>query len=337
MPTSYKKINRRRFIKNTTAFTAASLLSQQALSLTANPPSGKFGSDSTAEQVTVGLDLTGKTAVVTGANSGLGLETMRVLALRGAHVIGAARNMEKAITACNSVQGKATPVVLELGDFDSIAACTDTINALNIPIDILVCNAGIMELPELQLVNGVEKQFAINHLGHYLLTRRLLDQIKAAEQGRVVMVSSLGYKWAPEGGIQFDNLDGSKSYDPKTAYGQSKLANALFALELANRFEGTNATANAIHPGIINTNLGRNFPEWKKVLGELIGWAFMKTVEEGAATSCYVATNPALAQVSGHYFEDCNPVVPEGSYMRDQKLAKQLWDVSEQLAKGYIS
>ena len=304
---TYKNINRRQFVQHSATAVLATALAPQLLAQTANPPMGKFGAESTAEEVTEGIDLTGKVAVVTGGNSGLGYETMRVLALRGAHVICTARTLEKAEKACASVEGKTTPVVMELTDYASVTRCTEAIKAISPTIDILICNAGIMQLPELEVVNGVEKQFAVNHLGHFLFGTQLIDQVKAAEQGRVVIVSSMGYQWAPEGGIEFDNLDGSKGYDPTKAYGQSKLANSLFALSLSERFEGSNATANSIHPGIINTNLGRHFPAWKRIAASLIGWTFMKSVEAGAATSCYVATNPALAKVSGHYFEDCNP------------------------------
>jgi NAD(P)-dependent dehydrogenase (short-subunit alcohol dehydrogenase family) len=117
-------------------------------------------------------------------------------------------------------------------------------------------------------------------------------------------------------------------------YGQSKLANGLFSLELARRLAGTRATSNSVHPGIINTNLGRYFPAWKRELGRLIGWTFMKSIPAGAATSCYVATAPALARVSGRYFEDCNPVVPGGE-MENAALAARLWDVSAQQTRAW--
>jgi WW domain-containing oxidoreductase len=115
-------------------------------------------------------------------------------------------------------------------------------------------------------------------------------------------------------------------------YGQSKLANGLFAFELARRFEGTSATANAVHPGIIMTNLARHFPKWKQVAGSLIGWTFMKSMEAGAATTCYVASNPTLAGVNGYYFADCNPELPT-KQMQDPLLAGQLWEVSEELTR----
>ncbi|MFQ5610341.1 MAG: SDR family oxidoreductase [Woeseiaceae bacterium] len=291
---------------------------------------GPFGRDSTAEEVTAGLDLTGKTAVVTGANSGLGYETMRVLAMRGAHVIGTGRTAEKAEAACASIEGRTTPVVLELSDLESCAGCAREIIAMDVPIDMLICNAGIMALPELQQVDGIERHFFVNHLGHFAFATPLLGQVRAAKQGRIVILSSLGHLWAPEEGIEFDNLAGAGEYDQNKMYGQSKLANGLYAFELARRLQGTNATANAVHPGIINTNLGRHMEDWKKVASSLFGWIFMKSVEAGAATQCYVAASPALTDVSGYYFADCNPVVPDPK-MEDPALAARLWKVSEDL------
>lgn len=303
-------------------------------------PIGPFGADSTAEEVTAGLDLAGKTALVTGATSGLGLETMRVLALRGAHVIATGRTLEKAKAACSEVSGRTTPVALELERWDSVAAAADLVKTLGMPIDILVCNAGIMALPQLEQVYGLEKHFVVNHLGHFILVNRLLPQVEAAKAGRVVVVSSLGYQWAPATGIEFDNLTGERGYEPNKMYGQSKLANGLFSLELARRLResGSSASSNALHPGIINTNLGRHFDAWKRGLSKLIGWTFMKSVPAGAATSCYVATAPALSGVSGHYFEDCNPVVPmPGKHMDDLDLARRLWTRSEEIVAEYLA
>lgn len=289
-------------------------------------PVGPFDGQSTAEQVTAGLDLSGLTAVVTGCNSGLGLETMRVLAMRGAHVIGTARTREKADKACAGVDGKTTPAVMELSDFNSVRACAASIAEMDIPVDMLICNAGIMALPELQLANGLEKQFVVNHLGHFLFTTELLESVQRAEQGRIVILSSCAHHGAPEGGIDFDNLDGSKSYSGWPAYGRSKLANGLFAAELARRLEGTNVTANSVHPGVIKTNLGRHLPEQTDASDDV----FDKTIPQGAATQCYVAANPIPAAVSGQYFSDCNPVRARDD-MYDAQLASKLWRVSEEL------
>lgn len=329
-------ISRRKFIQGASTAAAVAAMpgcsEDEPIQRPSGVPVGPFGPDSTAEEVTDGIDLSGKTAVVTGANSGLGYETMRVLALRGAQVIGTGRTAEKAESACASIEGDATPVVLELTDLNSVSACAEQIRAMNRPIDMLICNAGIMALPELEQVDGIEKQFFVNHLGHFAFATALTDQVQAAEQGRVVLVSSMGHRWAPESGIEFDNLSGERDYDPNKMYGQSKLANGLFAFEMARRFEGTQATANAVHPGIIMTNLARHFPKWQQMAGRLIGWTFMKSMEAGAATTCYVATSPALSAVSGYYFADCNPEVPT-SQMQDPALAAKLWEVSEELTQ----
>ena len=327
-------INRRQFLQGATTLAATSVVPacsvEGDMEHPPGVPLGPFGRNSTTEEVTAGLDLTGKTAVVTGANSGLGYETMRVLAMRGAHVIGTGRTMEKAETACASIEGNTTPVVLELSDLESCATCAQEIIAMDRPIDMLICNAGIMALPKLEQVNGIERHFFINHLGHFAFATPLIGRVAAADQGRIVVLSSLGHVWAPEAGIEFDNLAGEGEYDQNRMYGQSKLANGLYAFELARRLKGTNATANAVHPGIINTNLGRHMDDWKQAAGSLFGWIFMKSVEAGAATQCYVATNPALAEISGYYFSDCNPVVPDPK-MADTALAARLWETSEEL------
>lgn len=304
----------------------------------AGVPVGPFGAKSTAEEVTAGLDLGGKTYLVTGANSGLGLETMRVLALRGAHVVGTARTLEKAQEACASVtDGRTTPVALELTDFDSVVACATAVTNLGLPLDGLVCNAGVMELPTLEQVRGIEKHFVTNHLGHFLLTARLLPRVVAAPQGRVVMVSSgSAYQDAPEAGIEFDNLSGERGYAPRRAYGHSKLANVLFARALARRFEGTAATANSLQPGVIMTNLGRYLPWYQLVAARLFGWTFMKSLEAGTATQAYVATHPSLAGVTGQFFRDCNPIVPPG-HLADDAMAERLWQVSEELVQPWLA
>jgi len=301
----------------------------------AGVPLGPFDGDSTAEEVTAGMDLAGRTVLVTGANSGLGYESMRVLALRGAHVIGTARTLEKAAAACASVTGRTTPVALELTDFDSVVACAGTVSALGVPLDALLCNAGVMEVPTAEQVNGIERHFVTNHLGHFLLTRRLLPQLAAAPQGRVVVVSSGAYKQAPTAGIEFDNLSGERDYEPRKAYGQSKLANYLFVRELARRTAGTGVTANALQPGVIMTNLGRYLPWYQIVTAKLIGWTFMKSVEAGAATQVYLATWPGLATTSGHFFKDCNPFLPGGN-MENDELAARLWAVSEDLTRPWL-
>ena len=302
----------------------------------------KFSKRSTAQEVTDGIDLSGKNIVITGVNSGLGQESMRVLAMRGAHIIGAARTIDKATAAASGIDGQVTPMACELSDFDSVKACADAIRGLDIPIDVLLCNAGIMALPKLELANGFEQQFNTNHLGHFILAHNLLERVIQAEQGRIVMLSSLAHKMAPSDGIQFDNLDGSKWYKDWPFYGQSKLANLLTAVSLSKQLEGTRATANSVHPGIIRTNLSRSMGGVQGLLfnNPVSGWVIGKTmgaksIAQGAATQCYVATAPELAEVNGKYFSDCNEERPS-RYGRDEALAEKLWDFSCDAVKDYI-
>jgi NAD(P)-dependent dehydrogenase (short-subunit alcohol dehydrogenase family) len=289
---------------------------------------GTFGEASTAEEVTQGLDLEGLTAVVTGCNSGLGYETMRVLAMRGAHVVGTARTMEKAQKACSSIAGKTIPIVLELSDFNSARAAAQTITEMNIPIDMLICNAGIMALPELELVNGLERQFVVNHLGHFVFVNGLVEAVKKADSGRIVMLSSCAHQLAPPEGVDFDNLDGSQSYEGWTAYGRSKLSNGLFAAELSRRLEKTAVTVNSVHPGVIKTKLARHLPGSQDLKADDV--RFNKSIPQGAATQCYVAANSIPADITGQYFADCNPA-KANALMYDEGLADRLWSVSEEL------
>jgi NAD(P)-dependent dehydrogenase (short-subunit alcohol dehydrogenase family) len=328
---------RREFVLSSVAGSLTSLLPSSLMAQVAGYIRSDFDASSTAEEVTLGLDLSDKTILVTGANSGLGFETMRVLALRGAHVLAAARNSKKAKTAAGSVAGKVTPVVCELTDFESVVDCATAVEKLGGTLDGLICNAGIMGTSERQVVRGLEKQFVVNYLGHFLLAQRLLPLLESAPQGRLVMVSSGLYTKAPAAGIEFDDLAAEKSYDRFAAYGQSKLAMALFAAEFSRRFPGNNVTANALYPGVINTELFRHQPWYLKLGLTLGGWAFMKSAEEGAATQCYVATHPALANVSGQFFADCNPIVPEGPHVSDSALAERLWDVSIELTDDYLN
>jgi NAD(P)-dependent dehydrogenase (short-subunit alcohol dehydrogenase family) len=298
-------------------------------------PLSQFTRESTALDVTEGLDLTGKTALITGCNSGLGYETMRVLALRGATVIGAARTKEKADIACESIEGETVPVVCELSDLQSVADCGSLVRELDLPIDMLILNAGIMALPELEQVNGIEKHFFVNHLGHFVLANQVLPQVLKADNGRVVVLSSSGHSLGPESGIEFDNLSGERDYSPWKMYGQSKMANGLFSLELNKRLQGTGVTSNSVHPGVINTNLGRHFPWWQKLAAGVLGWSFMKTTEAGAGTQAYVATATALEGYGGYYFSDCNPVNPDPR-MQDERMASKCWDISEEMTRDFL-
>jgi len=301
-------------------------------------PTSPYGPESTAEEVTAGMDLSGLTVLVTGCNSGLGYETMRVLAMRGAHVIGTGRTMEKAETACASVEGMATPVVLELSEFQSAVDCADAVEAIGEQLDVVICNAGINTFGDLELVNGIEKMFVVNFLGHFVLVNHLLPGMRAAGEGRIVHVGSAsGYSQAPPEGIDFDNLRGEGTFDHQEAYGRSKLANALFSLELARRLEGSGVTSNVIHPGLVKTNIARTAPAWLRMAFDMFGGVIAKTPAQGAATQVYVATSPALEDVSGAYFEDCNPVNVSGDHhMFDAAMAKRLWQEAEKMTGEYL-
>jgi WW domain-containing oxidoreductase len=296
-------------------------------------PSG-FGYGSTAEDTTEGLSLQGKTILVTGCNSGLGYETVRVLALRGAAVIGAARNEANAALACRAIGGQTTGIACDLANPASIRSCIAAVKSRNARLDAIICNAGIMTPPNLQLACGYELQFFVNHIGHFMLVTGLLDAL--ADNARVVVLSSLMHWMAPRGGIDFDNLTGDKGYKPMRAYGQSKFANLLFAKELARRFAGTARTANAVHPGVIpTTNLFKNMylpSPVRQFAPALMTALIYKNIRQGAATSCYVAVNPAAASLSGEYFADCNVSRPR-SDANDHDLAARLWNVSEKIAE----
>lgn len=290
-------------------------------------PSG-FGYGSTAEQVTEGLSLAGQTILVTGCNSGLGLETMRVLALRGARVVGTARSVDKAKAAGEGMKGEVVPLACELADPASVRACVASVRERGLRLDAIIANAGIMALPSLETAHGYELQFFTNHIGHFILVTGLIDQL--TEAGRVVMLSSTAHRRAPREGIQFDNLDGKKGYGEWANYGQSKLANLLFAKELSRRFAGTKRTSNAVHPGVIHTNLSRHMNPVAALGFVVAGPLALKSVPQGAATQTYVATHPSLAAVTGEYFADCNVAKPRAD-ANDPALAQRLWTVSEEI------
>ncbi len=290
-------------------------------------PSG-FGYGTTAEQVTAGLSLTGKTLLVTGCNSGLGAEVLRVLALRGASVIATARTLDKAKQACAAAASETVPLACELSEPASVRSCVEAVKRTGKRLDAIICNAGVMALPTLHQAHGYELQFFANHIGHFMLVTGLLEQL--GEAGRVVMLSSSAHRQAPRVGIEFDNLDGTKHYSGWAAYGQSKLANLLFAKQLARRFAGSKKTANAVHPGVIRTGLQRHMNPLLAATMAVIGPLGLKSVQQGAATEVYAATHPQLANVSGEFLANCNIAQPRAD-ANDPELAQKLWDVSEKL------
>ncbi|CAK7333837.1 unnamed protein product [Dovyalis caffra] len=309
--------------------------------VTGRPGPSGFGSASTAQEVTQGIDATNLTVLITGGASGIGLETTRVLALHKAHVIVAARNMDAANEAKQLIleedeNARVDVLKLDLSSLKSVTEFADNFNALDLPLNILINNAGIMFCPYQLSEDGIEMQFATNHLGHFLLTNLLLDKMKhtartTGVEGRIVNLSSVAHIHTYKDGIQFDKINDRKSYSDKRAYGQSKLANILHAKELSRCFqeEGVNITANAVHPGLIMTNLFRYSAISMSIL-KFFSFFLWKNVPQGAATTCFVALHPSLKGVSGKYFVDCNEMEPS-AFARDEALARKLWDFSNKL------
>ncbi len=306
-----------------------------------------FGFESTAADVIAGIDLSGRRAIVTGSSSGIGIETARALAGAGADVTlavrdtGAGDRTAAAITdSTGNDEVRAAP--LDLADQASVAAFAAGWSG---PLHLLVNNAGVMALPGLQLTpEGWEMQFATNHLGHFALAYRLHDALATAPGARIVSLTSRGHLRSP---VVFEDIDfNSRPYDPWLAYGQSKTANVLFAVEATRRWARDGITANAVHPGAIaDTNLSRHMdPEQLARLRDSGAYRY-KTIPQGAATSVLVATSPQLEGIGGRYFEDCNeaPVVEPrpapadppsfgvAAYALDPVAAKRLWDVSRSM------
>jgi len=287
-----------------------------------------FGYNSTTDEVTEGLNLSGKTYLVTGCNSGLGLDTLRVLASRGAVVIGAARTLEKATAACEQVSKTAIPVAAELSEPDSVRQAVKQVGDSCPPLDGIIANAGIMALPKRAVKHGLEMQFLTNHIGHFILVTGLLPRL--TELGRVVMLSSTGHTLSWSEGIRLDDLSAEKRYTPLKNYGQSKLANLLFAKHLATLLT-TGQSANSVHPGVITTNLARHLhPVLQSLFQSLGPYVATKSIPQGAATQAYVATHPDAAEITGEYFADCN-VTRANRHGRDADLAERLWVKSEEI------
>jgi NAD(P)-dependent dehydrogenase (short-subunit alcohol dehydrogenase family) len=284
-------------------------------------------------------DRSGRVALVTGANTGIGYDAARVLAQRGATVVLGCRDQTKAADAAERIKkvaGGATVELLDLdlSDLSSVRAAADTVRSAHDRIDLLVNNAGVMMTPYSRTVDGYELQFATNHLGHFALTGLLLDRVTAGPSSRIVTVSSVAHR---TGRIDFDDLQSEHDYKRAAAYGQSKLANLLFTYELQRRLEaaGSSTIAVAAHPGFANTELGRHFGmEWLlKGVGAVMG----QTSAMGALPTLRAATDPAV--LGGEYygprgvFEQRGYPKRVGSNDRsnDVAVAQHLWDVSEQL------
>jgi NAD(P)-dependent dehydrogenase (short-subunit alcohol dehydrogenase family) len=303
-----------------------------------------FGLHSTAAEVAAGIDLTGKRAIVTGGSSGIGVETARVLSAAGAAVTLAVRDVDAgARTAADIVATTGNAAVdvghLDLADRASIAAF---VAAWSGPLHLLINNAGVMALPDLRLTaDGWETQFATNHLGHFALTVGLHDALAAAGGARIVSLSSRGHL---RSAVVFDDLHfAARPYDPWLAYGQSKTANVLLAVEATRRWQGDGITANAVHPGAIaETNLARHMEPAALEALRASGAFTYKTTEQGAATSVLLATSPQLEGIGGRYFEDCNEAevldepTPQSThgvaaYALDAANAERLWELSTEL------
>jgi NAD(P)-dependent dehydrogenase (short-subunit alcohol dehydrogenase family) len=300
-----------------------------------------FGAESTAAEVIDGIDLTGKRAIVTGGASGIGIETARALAGAGADVTLAVRNLEAgAATAADITATTGSKNVhvgaLDLSDQTSVAAFVADWSG---PLHILVNNAGVMASPLMRTPEGWEMQFATNHFGHFALATGLHDALATAGGARIVSVSSSAHLRSP---VVFEDIHfNQREYERWSAYGQSKTANVLFAVEGSKRWAADGIAVNALMPGSIRTNLQRHVSEEELTrLRAASGRATVpwKTMEQGAATSVLVATSPLLDGVSGRYFEDCNeaslnePGTSRGvaAYALDPEAAARLWQVSEE-------
>ncbi|XP_066336826.1 short-chain dehydrogenase TIC 32, chloroplastic-like [Miscanthus floridulus] len=307
-------------------------------------PSG-FGSASTAEEVTAGVDASNLTAIVTGATNGIGKETARVLALRGAKVIIPARTLESGLKVKESLadqvpSSKLHVMEMDLSSLSSVRDFARSFDSSHEHLNLLINNAGIMACPYQLSKDGIELQFATNHVGHFLLTNLLLDKMKSTAretgvQGRIINVSSIAHKRSDGTCFELNKLNDKARYQPFIAYAHSKLANILHANELSRRFqeEGCNLTANSLHPGVIITNIIRYVAGNNNALISVLSPVanlVLKSIPQGAATTCYLALHPNVKDVSGKYFSDCNEATPT-AVARDSELAKRLWSFSEEL------
>ncbi|MDG4805425.1 SDR family NAD(P)-dependent oxidoreductase [Micromonospora sp. WMMD1120] len=309
---------------------------------TSDPISTPFTHESTGMDVIRGVDLVGKRAIVTGGSSGIGVETARALASAGAQVTLAVRNPDAGHRAADDITAstgddRVLVAPLDLADQGSVA---DFVANWDGPLHILVNNAGIMAAPLSRTPQGWEMQFATNHLGHFALATGLRPALAAGDGARIVSVSSAAHLRSP---VVFEDIQyDRREYDPWQAYGQSKTANVLFAVEATRRWADDGIFTNSLMPGAIQTNLQRYVSEEelnRMRAGNAAAW---KTVEQGAATSVLVAASPLLDGVGGRYFEDCQQAAPArpggrtgvAEYALDPEAAERLWQVSTALLKG---
>lgn len=301
-----------------------------------------FNKSSTASEVLSGLDLTGKTAVITGGYSGLGFESTKALAAAGVHIIVGARNVVSAQKTLSSIPGTIVKE-LDLSNLESVKRFSNDIVSSKVRVDLVICNAGIMACPETRIVSGWEAQFAINHVGHYMLINLIWGTLNPG--ARVICVSSAGHHLSP---IRWDDIHFEKErYDKWIAYGQSKTGNALFALQLDQYGRKQNIRAFSLHPGKIFTPLQRHLATEEMIAA---GWLdqdgkpadpTFKTPEQGAATQVWAATSPKLNDLGGLYCEDCEIARPASAYTEsfcgvcdyaaDLDEAERLWSLTESL------
>ena len=275
------------------------------------------------------IGMSGKVCVVTGANSGIGKETAEGLARMGATVVMVCRDSERGRAALEEIKSRSgsQSVELMICDFASqsqIRKLAEEFKQRHDRLNVLINNAGLVLTRRTLTEDGYETTFAVNHLGYFLLTNLLLDVIKRSAPARIVNVASTAHH---SGTIDFNDLQGERSYGTMRAYGQSKLANILFTYELARRLEGSNVTVNCLHPGVIGTNIFRSVP----ALGAMAK-LFLKSPKKGAETSIYLATSPEVAQVTGKYFDE-KRAVRSSRESYDEAVAERLWQVSEQMTK----
>jgi NAD(P)-dependent dehydrogenase (short-subunit alcohol dehydrogenase family) len=285
-------------------------------------------------------DQTGRTAVITGANTGLGYETAKALADKGAHTVLAVRNVDKGREAADRIKAdnpRASVAVqkLDLSSLESVRAAADELRAAHDTIDLLINNAGVMMTPKSTTKDGFELQFGTNHLGHFAFTGLLLDRLLAVPGSRVVTVSSVGHRFA-RNGINFDDLQSEKNYGRIAAYGQAKLANLMFTYELQRRLHGTDTIAAAAHPGGSRTELARNLPTVIRVVEGVLSPLF-QGADMGALPTLRAATDTGV--IGGQYFgpdgfgeqRGYPKVVASSAVSHDTDAQRRLWTVSEQL------
>lgn len=278
------------------------------------------------------LPMTGKIILITGANAGLGKETAIQLAKKGATIIMACRNEKRALESLKEIKEKSGSekielYIVDLADQDSIRSMVSDFKKSHDKLHVLINNAGVMLDDRIITKKAYEMTFAINHLGHFLLTNLLLDIIMNSSPSRIINVSSIAHKFAS---LDLDNINLNEGFSGLRAYSNSKLMNLLFTYELARRLEGTYVTVNALHPGKTKTKLTKPDGNWLKKIFFAFLRIFFIDVEKGAKTSIYLASSPEVKNITGTYFVKSKPARPSKK-SRDKTLQKRLWGLSEDL------